>query len=162
MAPRTHSLLDVSRGHLRSNQAMPQPLLASWPRPHFQSGGGDAHLFYKIHGSFPGAPEVSGTRHRTSGVPVGCSLEQHTRDTNPGVLRFGVGDEGYIAQQLREDEPALCEAIAKTDQCLVVRGEVPDPDTLDYFRDAVGLVTALLDAGGIAVFDPHMFKWWSA
>jgi hypothetical protein len=40
-------------------------------------------------------------------------------------------------------------------------GEVPDPANLDYFRDAVGLVMALLESGGIGVFDPHMFKWWS-
>jgi hypothetical protein len=39
---------------------------------------------------------------------------------------------------------------------------VTDPASLDYFRDAVGLVMALLESGGVAVFDPHMFKWWSA
>lgn len=29
-------------------------------------------------------------------------------------------------------------------------------------RNTIGLVTYLLDSGGVAVFDPQMFTWWSA
>jgi hypothetical protein len=48
-------------------------------------------------------------------------------------------------------------AVARTAQCLVLRGTLEDPDTLDYFRDAVGLVMGVFDSGGIAVFDAPMF-----
>jgi hypothetical protein len=37
--------------------------------------------------------------------------------------------------------------------------EEPQGD-LNYLRDAVGLLTFLLNHGGIAVFDPWMFHWW--
>lgn len=135
--------------------------IPSWPRPHFQPGGGNAHLFYKVHGGFSGPPEVSRSRHRCAGLPPGCDLQIHSREMHPEVLRFGL-DEGYVANELRGTNPGLFEAASSSNQCMILRGEVDDPATLDYFRDAVGLVTALLDSGGIAVFDPHMFKWCSA
>ena len=76
-------------------------------------------------------------------------------------MGFGLED-GWIGREFRAEQPRLAAQVANTEQCLVSQGMVPDPDSLDYFRDAVGLVTALLDGGGIAVFDPQMFKWWSA
>jgi hypothetical protein len=35
-----------------------------------------------------------------------------------------------------------------------------DQGDLNYLRDAVGLLTFLLDHGGIVVYDPWMFHWW--
>jgi hypothetical protein len=134
--------------------------LPSWPRPHFQHCGGDAHLFYKVHGRFPEPPAVSRSRYRCNGVPEGCDLQLFARETHPDVLRIGL--DGYIGDELRRENPVLFDAVASTEQCLVLRGTVPDPSTLDYFRDTVGMVMALLDHGDVAVFDPHMFKWWSA
>jgi hypothetical protein len=136
-------------------------LLASWPRPYFAPGGGDAHLFYKIHGAFHGSPSVSRARHRCAGVPAGCDLQLFTRHSEPDVLDMGL-DHSWIGTEFRRTNGALAGKVAATDQCLVLRGVVSDPANLDYFRDAVGLVMALLESGGIAVFDPHMFKWWSA
>ena len=139
----------------------PSGALASWPRPHFQRGGGDAHLFYKVHGAFAGPPEVSRSRHRCAGTPPGCDLQHYSRASQPGVLEMGLDDE-WPGRELRRTRPALAEALSRTDQCLLLRGEVKDPSTLDYFRDAVGLIMALLEAGGVAVFDPYMFTWWTA
>ena len=134
-------------------------LLRTWPRQLFQQGGGDAHLFYKVHGRFSETPGVSRSHYRCNGVPEGCGMQSYTRDTHPEVLSIGLDD--HCGDQLHKDSPGLFEAASSTEQCLVLRGVVPDPPTLDYFRDAVGMVMALLDQGGVGVFDPHMFKWWS-
>ena len=141
------------------DSSAPEPL-ASWPRRHFQPAGGDAHLFYKIHGVFRGAPEISRSRHRCAGVPGGCDLQLCDRQTQKDLFRLGLDE--YIGQDLQRTDRALFDAASSTEQCLVLNGEVIDPPNLDYFRDAVGLVMALLESGGVAVFDPHMFKWWSA
>jgi len=138
----------------------PEPL-ASWPRNYFQPDGGDAHLFYKVHGTFSGAPSVSRVDHRCDGIPDGCTLERFTREAHPGVLDIGL-DDGWIGREFRRSNSAVAREVEATDECLILRGVVPDPSTLDYFRDAVGLVMALLESGGVAVFDPHMFRWWSA
>jgi hypothetical protein len=133
--------------------------MKSWPRTYYEPGGGDANLFYKVHGRFAEAPEVSRSKYRTDGVPAGCDLQLYTHADE--VHTMGL-EYGWIAHQFRDEHPALCKQVLASEQCLVLRGEIEDPPTLDYFRDAVGLVMALLDAGGIAVFDPHMFKWWNA
>ena len=135
--------------------------LPSWMRPRFQRGGGDAQLFYKIHGTFPASPSVSRTRHQCAGVPDGCDLQSYKRASTPDVFTFGLHDD-LIGRDFRATQPELAAQVERTDQCLILRGVVPDPETLDYFRDAIGLIEALLEAGGIAVFDPQRFKWWSA
>jgi hypothetical protein len=137
--------------------------LQRWPRPHFRPGGGDAHLFYKVQGRFPGPAEieVSRSRHRTAGVPAGCEVQRFERGAHPEVLGLGL-DDGWIGNELRRTNAALAGGLAAASGCLVLRGVVTDPSSLDYFRDVVGLVMALLDQGGAAVFDPHQLRWWSA
>jgi hypothetical protein len=134
--------------------------LPTWPRRHFQQGGGDAQLFYKIHGTFTALPAISRTKYRCDGVPAGCDLQIHSRVSAPDVLNFGL-EEGWIGREFRDQQPALATEVARTEHCLVLRGLVADPETLDYLRDTVGLVMALLESGGIAVFDPQIFRWWS-
>jgi hypothetical protein len=34
-----------------------------------------------------------------------------------------------------------------------------DQSDLSYLRDTVGLLTSLLDHGGVTVYDPQMFHW---
>ena len=137
--------------------------LPDWPRQYFEPGGGDAHLFYKIHGAFSAAPPaISRARYRTAGVPDGCDLMLYTRASNPEALASGLLADEWIGDELRRTRGQLARDLAATDQCLVLHGVVADPPNLDYFRDAVGVVMGLLDSGGIAVFDPHMFTWWSA
>ncbi len=80
----------------------PEPL-PSWPRRHFQPGGGDAHLFYKVHGRFPGAPAISRSRYRCDGVPNGCGLQLSSRDERPDVLNIGL--DGYIGRTLQQEDP---------------------------------------------------------
>jgi hypothetical protein len=41
-----------------------------------------------------------------------------------------------------------------------LRGETDDCDNLNYLRDSVGLLTFLLDHGGVTVYDPFMLQWW--
>lgn len=140
---------------------MSRPPEDSWSRPHFQPGGGNASLFFIVHGHFEPELMLSRKRYRSNGVPDGCSLQRYARSESPEPFRIGQ-DDGYLGQKLREEQPELAKALAACDECMILRGEVRDPKTLEHLRDAIGLVTASLDAGGIAVFDPHQFKWWTA
>lgn len=134
--------------------------LESWARPHFVPSGGDAHLFFKVHGAFRDGLEVSGGRHRTAGLPSGCDVRSIRRDTQRSAFELGL-EAGWVGDAFRSDAPDVAAEVAKAEDCLILAGTVPDPPTLDYFRDAVGVVTAMLDAGGVAVFDAHILKWWS-
>jgi len=133
--------------------------LPSWPRPHLQPGGAPAQLFYKVHGTFEGL-QISRSRHRSNGIPAGLSLQSYRADAAPEVMAFGT-DVLFRDALYAMGEQTVAAAL-NAPGCMVLRGEVEPSDSLDYFRDAVGVIQALLDAGGVAVFDPYQLTWWSA
>jgi len=134
--------------------------IASWPRPHFAPGGGDPLLFYVVFGDFDLKTTLSRTRYRSEGVQGWLELTSHERATQPEV--FARYQSGPIWEMHTRDVPLLAADAEKAPQCVVLRGEPKDPPTLDYFRNIIGIITWLLDAGGAAIHDPQMLWLWSA
>jgi hypothetical protein len=121
----------------------------AWPRPHYRGAGGRPRLWFKVHGTFDEVPTVA--------LPDGVDLFRYDRDEAPAVLAFGV--DGPLADSLGASgvaAPALAAPHA-----LVVRGELDDSPGLDYLRAVVVAIAALLDAGGVAVLDRAIPRWWS-
>jgi hypothetical protein len=133
--------------------------LPPWPRPHFEPGGGDAHLFYKLHGDFSKPPAISRSKYRTAGIPQGIEAAQWDRDRDAAAFRFGF--EGPFAERMMSEHGDVLAAASSTPGAMVLRGTIPDPDSLDYFRDLVGVIQAFLDGGAVAVFDPYRLDWWT-
>jgi hypothetical protein len=134
--------------------------LASWPRPHFSSGGGNPLLFYVVFGAFDLARPLGRTKYRTSGMPEWLEVVSYDRSTQPEV--FAGYQSGPMWDLLKRDAPILARDVEQAPQCIAIRGEPADPPTLDYFRDTIGIVTWLLDAGGRAIYDPQMLWLWGA
>jgi hypothetical protein len=134
--------------------------LQDWPRRHYAPGGGDPFLFYAVFGPVSESVSVSPGTYRCDGVPEGLEADAYSLAGQPEVINSL--REGYVIEQLRRENPGLVKAIFAQDSCLVLKGRIADPPTLNYFRNVIGLVTHLLDHGGVAVFDPQMLKWWSA
>lgn len=134
--------------------------LAPWPRPHFSPGGGDALLFYAVFGEFDLSTPLSKSKYRTSGMPDWLELVQLDGAKQPEAIARYRG--GPVWDVLKRDMPLVADEAGRAPQCVALRAEVTDPPTLDYFRDAVGVLTWLLDAGGVAVYDPQMLWLWPA
>jgi hypothetical protein len=132
--------------------------MQTWERKYFSPGGGDAFLFYVIFGKFAQPFELSRSQYRTNGVPSALEVGSHARWMDNPMLRSFVG--GYLGDRLKEDG-ALYNAIVSSPECITVRGTIADPPDLDYLRDTVGFISALLDQGGVGVYDPQRFAWWS-
>src|SRR5262249_47823920 len=116
--------------------------LPDWPREHFKKPGGKPYLFYVVYGRFGEFPALSASKYRSNGTPPGLQLSQYGADHQPDVLsRF---QEGYLWNNLKSRRPALARKIGNTEQCLILRGELDDSPTLNYLRDAVGLLTFLV------------------
>jgi hypothetical protein len=62
---------------------------------------------------------------------------------------------------LTKDEPTLVKAVASAKKCLMVMGSVADPRDLNYLRDTVGVLTAMWDAGAVAILDVQSARWYS-
>ena len=134
--------------------------LPTWPRPHYESGGGDPFLLFLAYGDFPPTPPppIDARRYRCGGVPAGLTLARHDRQRHADW--FAGWEQGYVWERLQAENPALADAVARSPACLVLSGTIHDSPTLDYLRDAVGLMTFFLDHGGACVYDPQVFHFF--
>jgi hypothetical protein len=133
-----------------------EPPLVEWPRRHYVLGGKYPFLFYVVYGQVDTTKTLSRSKYRSNGIPDGidviaCGPTEHAN-------QLAAFREGYVWDQLTE-APNLAAKVAAQDCCLILKGEIIDPSTLNYFRDVIGVLTFCLDAGGVAIYDPLM-KWW--
>lgn len=132
--------------------------LPDWPRRHFKEGGGKPFLFFVVFGKFQDLPGLSASKYRSTGLPSGFELSRYDAERHPDVLsRF---QDGFVWNQFQVNNPDLANRVVESTECLILRGEIEDCDKLNYLRDSVGLVTYLLDQGGVTIYDPFMFRWW--
>lgn len=134
--------------------------LPSWPRPDFKPGGGDALLFFVVFGEFDLTKPFSASKYRSRGPGDWLELQHYERAKAPEV--FANYLSGTLWDELTRDSPVTADEARHAPQAVGVRAEVTDPDSLDYFRDAVGVLTWLLDCGGRSVYDPQRLWLWSA
>ncbi|TAN02854.1 MAG: hypothetical protein EPN36_15205 [Rhodanobacteraceae bacterium] len=131
-----------------------------WTRPHWSRDEAKAMLLYFVFGTFAAEPQLDLSAHASAGLPLAVEMRRIPKamlahwDGHP--LRGALGDI------LREGNPEAFEAARKAPECLMLRGELSDSDSLGYLRDTLGVVSALLDAGGVAVVDPQMLEIFSA
>jgi hypothetical protein len=138
---------------------MPEQL-ADWPRRFYQRPGGKPFLFYVIFGASPQMSALSRQEYRSNGVFPGLQLSHYDQSKHLDVLDGF--RQGYLWDELKRHKPGLAEAIQAAGECLILRGELEDQSDLNYLRDTVGLLTFLLDQGGIVVYDPWRFHWWES
>src|SRR5258706_16403154 len=105
--------------------------LSSWPRPRFQSGGGDAFLFFAVYGKFSQDTQVSGQQYRTAGTPEGIDIRKLNRTQSP-EFPF---TSGPIEQLLRPKKLTVFAEIQRVPECLILQDTVPDPPDLYNLPD---------------------------
>jgi len=136
-------------------------MTADWSRPFWKQTERTASLFYFVPGEPPIAGlELSRSRHHVEGFPEDLQLSAHERSDDPEwfagfFARPGLGFEIDEAFGDRADE------VRAADRGTVVRLEIPDSPELGYLRDSVGVVSAVLDQGGLGVLDLSAARWWS-
>ncbi|AMV30456.1 hypothetical protein VT84_39045 [Gemmata sp. SH-PL17] len=134
--------------------------LVSWPRPHFAPGGGDPFLFFVVFGNFDLNKSFSVSRYRSRGPGEWLEVVRVNRAEAPDEA--AEYQSGPLWEQIRRDAPVTVAEAERAPHTVVVRGTMTDPNTLDYFRDAIGLVSWLIDCGGTSIYDPQRLWLWSA
>lgn len=131
--------------------------LESWARPYYSAGGGRPRLFYVVFGNVQPRSRMLASQYRCSGVPPGVQM------IGPGCVPEDHGSfrEGAAWDKLVAHQAALADEVRSLGQCMIVKGEPAHDETLDYLRDAIGLVTWLLDNGGRYIYDAHGMQWWT-
>ncbi|MDE2496815.1 MAG: hypothetical protein KGK35_03210, partial [Xanthomonadaceae bacterium] len=130
-----------------------------WSRPHWTRDEAKAMLLYFVFGGFAAEPQLDLSAHGSHGLPP----EVEMRRIPKAALAHWEGHplRGALGEILREGNPAAFEAARKAPECLMLRGELADADSLAYLADTLGVVAALLEAGGAAVVDPQILEMFT-
>lgn len=126
-------------------------------RPYYQDTGRRPYLYYAVIGIDGEAElEISRSRHRVDEVPAGLVIKAFRRAEHAAEMDQLLG--GALGQVLENQDRALYEKAKAGETWLILQGEVQKDDTLDYLRNAVGIVQAALDMGADAVLDLHALR----
>lgn len=132
----------------------------AWPRPYWQPSDETVVLYFYVFGRFAPELAIPAARYASRGLPEGVQLERFEHN----ALRSWEGYplKGALGELMKEDTPAAFEQARAAPEVLVVRGQLPDPDSLDYLRDTLGVLAGLLDIGGSVVLDPQILTLFDA
>ena len=126
-------------------------------RPYYQDTGRRPYLYYAVIGIDGEAElEISRSRHRVDEVPAGLVIKAFRRAEHAAEMDQLLG--GALGRVLENQDRALYEKAKAGETWLILQGEVQKDDTLDYLRNAVGIVQAALDMGADAVLDLHALR----
>src|SRR4051794_33549888 len=133
-------------------------MTAEWSRPCWQPTGRPASLFYVVPGRLAAAGlQLSRSRHH---IPPGLQVSAHKRSDNPAWLDGFFGKPG-LGSDLGKVFGPRADKLRAVRRCVIAKGEFPDPSDLAYLRDSLGIVSAVLDQGGLGVLDLFAIRWWS-
>lgn len=132
--------------------------LPHWPREHLMPGGFEPLLYYRVYGNIQTSPPLDGEKYRCAGVPDGVNVTRLDRDRTEEEFMHLLRDP--MLDVLRRSLPDFERLVRASSNAYVVLGSPTQFDTLDYFRDTIGLLTYLLDQGGLFVFDGLQLRCW--
>jgi len=132
----------------------------AWPRPQWKDSGDPAFLLWFVFGDFGEGFAIDAEKYRTRGTPAGVDV---VRYVNRELAKWnGYPLDGVLGGILRDEDAALVERARRAGECAMLRGSITDPTDFDGLRDLVGTITALMDAGGVAVVDPQTLSMFDA
>jgi hypothetical protein len=140
--------------------ALTNPLeLPTWSRPDFVAGAGDAFVQFAIYGTFDLETPLDRELYRSERVPNGFELLYYDRHKNPAG--FSAFFKSHAWQFAAEERPQFAEVAYRAEQMALLRGFARDPQTLNYLRDSIGIVTYLFDRGGTLCYDQMLLLFWT-
>lgn len=131
---------------------------AHWARPHWTPSRRQAQLFYLVVGPPPVEPALSRSRHHVDAIEPELDVRAHRREDAPEW--FAGWFDGPIATSLDGVFGPAAGDVRAAGALTTVRGVFDDRDSLDYVRNTIGVVSAIAEAGAIALFDAVALTWW--
>lgn len=132
----------------------------AWPRPYWQPSDETIVLYFYVFGRFADDLAIPAARYASRGLPEGIELQRFAHNALRGWEGYPL--KGALGKLLKEDAPAAFDLARAAPEVLVVRGELADPDSLDYLRETLGVLAGLLDVGGSAILDPQILTLFDA
>ena len=122
-------------------------------REYYQDIGYKPFLFFVIYGVTGDELEVSQKRHKVDELPEGLDLRTLTRELHGDYMDgFLTGPMGRVLEEANADLLKRCK---EAEACVILQGSVVNDSTLDYMRNASGIIQAFIDKGAVGILDPQ-------
>jgi hypothetical protein len=134
-----------------------------WSRPHWQPSGRAASLLYFVPGEPPERLRPSAARHhidRGGAWQEVLQISDHQRGEAPGLFA-SFFDPAGVGHDIEARFGARATVLRAAERGTILQAAFPDPATLDYLRDTAGMVSAVLEHGGLGVLDVPGARWWT-
>lgn len=132
--------------------------MKNWDRKYYTETSGKPFLYYIVFGAFKDLDLQIPPKYNSYGLMDELSFQLFEKDSHKKILnQFCVG---YLWDRINQQNTLLAKLISESQASYIIKGEINDQPDLNYFRDVIGLITYLLENGGVCTFDPQMFKWW--
>ena len=125
-------------------------------RPFYEDLNYRPFIFYVVFGVNGEELSVSRERYHVDNFPDGLDLISYNRSEHNEYMTELIG--GTLGKILNEDNHALYETIQNTEQWVVIQGEVIQDADLNYMRNVIGFLQALIETGAVGVLDVQTFK----
>jgi hypothetical protein len=133
--------------------------LRPWPRPSFTPRAGEPFLHFAVFGELDLRTPIDRLKFRAAGVPRGLELLQYDLARQPhATQRLAQSPAWTLAAA---ESPDLAKAALAAPGFALLTGVARVAHSLDYLRDAVGIIEYLNSRGGVCVFDPATYQFWS-
>ena len=129
-------------------------------RPYYEDLNYRPFIFYVVFGVNGEELSVSRERHHVDAFPDGLDLISYNKSEHNEYMTELIG--GTLGKILNEDNHALYETIQNTEQWVVIQGEVIQDTDLNYMRNVIGFVQALIETGAVGVLDVQTFKLFTS
>jgi hypothetical protein len=135
--------------------------LNTWSRSQYQELPLQQLHYLVIFGNIDESlPPLDSIRYRSAGLPEGIELEFASREESPELWdQFQKGPAWVL---FCESAPTIVDAITSSPTCVIARGQIADSDNLEPLGNIIGIITSLLDSGGIVVYDVLTATWFDS
>lgn len=123
----------------------------SYERPYYEDINYRPLLYYVIFGVSDEELNVSRERHKVDAFPDGLNFTMCKKAENSEYMSALLG--GELGKILAERNHSLYETAYKANQWAVIQGEIEQDQDLNYMRNVIGFVQALVETGAVAVLD---------
>ena len=122
-------------------------------RKYYQDIGYKPFLFYVVFGVSAEELVVSRERHKVDELPEGLDLRSLNREQHGDYIDgFLTGAMGKV---LMEQAPEIFRRCREAETCSILQGTVVNDSTLDYMRNAIGIIQAFVEQGAVGILDPQ-------
>lgn len=132
----------------------------SYERPYYKDLNCHPLLFYIIFGVKNEELKISREKHHVDSFPDGLDFVFCNRKNNNSYMQSLIGDR--LGKILDRERHSLYQMVKNTDKWAIISGEVQQDNNLDYMRNTIGFVQALLERGAIGVLDLQTFSLYSS